>query len=61
MAQELSNLLAPCVVKYRSEMHMGAEHGYALPDRDIFDAPAAARDWELIFAMWQRQLGAAGA
>ena len=32
-------------------------HGYALPDRDIFDKPAANRDWENIFAMFRRQLG----
>ncbi len=56
MAEELGNLLRSCAVKYRSEMHVGAEHGYALPDRDIFDAQAAAKDWGLIFAMWQRQL-----
>ena len=34
----------------------GAEHGYALPDRDIFDKKAAERDWELIFAMFHRQI-----
>jgi hypothetical protein len=28
-----------------------------LPDRDIFDKPAANRDWENIFAMFKRQLG----
>jgi carboxymethylenebutenolidase len=60
MAEELGRLLAPCAVKYRSTMHMGIEHGYALPDRDIFDAKAAAKDWGIIFPMWQRQLGAAG-
>ena len=60
MAEELGNLLKPCAVKYQSEMHMDVEPGYALPDRDIFDAQAAAKDWGLIFAMWQRQLGAAG-
>lgn len=58
MAEELGRLLEPCAVKYRSEMHMGIEHGYALPDRDIFDAKAAAKDWGLIFAMWRRQLAA---
>jgi hypothetical protein len=36
----------------------GAEHGYALPDRDIHDKTAANRDWELIFAMFRRQLSA---
>ena len=44
-------------VRYRSIVHAGTEHGYALPDRDIFDKPAANRDWENIFAMFRRQLG----
>jgi carboxymethylenebutenolidase len=38
-------------------VHPGTEHGYALPDRDIFAKPAANRDWENIFAMFRRQLG----
>ena len=43
-------------VKFSCELHKGAEHGYALPDRDIHDKQAANRDWELMFAMWRRQL-----
>ena len=56
MIDELGALLAPCQVKYTREIHKGAEHGYALPDRDIFDKRAAERDWELIFAMFHRQI-----
>ena len=37
-------------------VHRGADHGYALPDRDVFDKQAANRDWERIFAMFRRQL-----
>ncbi len=44
-------------VKYRDIVHAGTEHGYALPDRDIFHKAAANRDWEHIFAMFRRQLG----
>jgi len=44
-------------VRYRHIVHAGTEHGYALPDRDIFDKPASNRDWENIFAMFRRQLG----
>jgi carboxymethylenebutenolidase len=44
-------------VRYRSIVHPGTVHGYALPDRDIFDKAAANRDWEHIFAMFKRQLG----
>ncbi len=56
MIKELGGVLAGCAVKYRSEFHPGAEHGYALPNRDIHDKRAANRDWELIFAMFLRQL-----
>jgi carboxymethylenebutenolidase len=44
-------------VKFSHQLHKGADHGYALPDRDIHDKQAANRDWELMFAMWRRQLG----
>jgi carboxymethylenebutenolidase len=44
-------------VRYRGQVHIGADHGYALPDRDVFDKAAANRDWEQIFTMYRRQLG----
>jgi carboxymethylenebutenolidase len=56
--QALSEAFAGCPVDYRYEVHPGAEHGYALPDRDIHDKRAANRDWELVFAMFRRQLSA---
>jgi len=46
-------------VKYVNEFHLGAEHGYALPDRDVYHKLAANRDWELIFAMFRGQLAPA--
>ena len=58
MIKELDELLRPCEVVYRYAIHAGAVHGYALPNRDIFDARAAARDWEMIFAMFHRQIPA---
>jgi len=58
MVQQLGELLKPCQVKYTHEVHKNAEHGYALPDRDVFDKQAAERDWELIFAMFHRQIPA---
>ncbi len=48
--------LATSPVKYHWEVHAGADHGYALPDRDVHDKQAANRDWELIFAMFHRQI-----
>jgi carboxymethylenebutenolidase len=57
MIHELGLLLRGCPVRYHHEIHTGAVHGYALPDRDIHLKAAANRDWELIFAMYRRQLG----
>jgi len=56
--QALGEAFAASPVRYFHELHPGAEHGYALPDRDIHDKRAANRDWELIFAMFRRQLSA---
>jgi carboxymethylenebutenolidase len=56
MVAELGELLRPCPVTYRHAIHAGALHGYALPNRDIFHPHAAARDWEMIFAMFHRQI-----
>ncbi len=57
MIEELGALLRDCPVRYHHEIHAGAVHGYALPDRDIHHKAGANRDWELIFAMYRRQLG----
>jgi carboxymethylenebutenolidase len=43
-------------LRYRAIVHQGAHHGYALPDRDVYDKHRANRDWELIFALFHRQL-----
>ena len=43
-------------VVYDDVMHHGADHGYAIPDRDVYDKRAADRDWERIFAMYRRVL-----
>ena len=45
-----SPAVASCIV------HKGANHGYALPERDVFDKHAANCDWERIFAMFRRRL-----
>jgi carboxymethylenebutenolidase len=56
--ETLSKLFAgESAVQYRHIVHAGTEHGYALPDRDVFHKAAANRDWERIFAMFRRELG----
>lgn len=44
-------------VRFRLEIHRGAEHGYSLPERESFNKRAANRDWEIIFPMLRRVLG----
>ena len=56
MIQELEKLLKPCPVQYRFIIHPGTAHGYSLPDRDVHDKQATARDWEHIFAMFHRRI-----
>ncbi len=56
MVRELEALLRRCPVTYHHAIHPGAVHGYALPNRDIFHPQAAARDWEMIFGMFRRQI-----
>jgi carboxymethylenebutenolidase len=56
MVHRLNELLKPCQVRYTHVIHKGVEHGYALPDRDIYDKRATERDWEMIFAMFHRQI-----
>jgi carboxymethylenebutenolidase len=51
----IENALRDSKVKFMYEVHKGADHGYALPDRDVYDKHAANRDWELIFQMFHRQ------
>jgi carboxymethylenebutenolidase len=41
---------------YFDTLHEGVPHGYAIPDRDVYAKHAAFRDWELIFAMYDRVL-----
>ncbi len=57
IAKTLDGLLASRPnLKYRSVTHAGAHHGYAIPDRDVYDRAAAEKDWAEIFAMFSRTL-----
>lgn len=41
---------------YRHSVHKGVRHGYALPDRDVYNKQATFTDWSHIFAMFRRRL-----
>lgn len=53
---QIEDILKDCSVRSSACLHEGAHHGYALPDRNIYDRDAAERDWEHIFAMFHRQI-----
>ena len=56
MIEELEKLMKGCSVHYQFTIHPGTEHGYSLPERDVHDKHATARDWEAIFAMLHRRM-----
>ena len=56
MIAELEALARKHGIDYRQQVHAGASHGYALPQRDVYDHEATERDWDAIFAMFERQL-----
>ena len=55
----LERIVRDCTVRCSIETHVGVDHGYALPDRDIYDAAASAKDWERVFALFGHELEAA--
>jgi carboxymethylenebutenolidase len=38
------------------ELYPGVEHGFAFPQRAVYDKTAAERHWERLFALWGRNL-----
>jgi carboxymethylenebutenolidase len=55
-AAQISTAMTSSAAKFSYEIHAGTEHGYALPNRDIYNKAAAMRDCELILAMFHRQI-----
>ena len=43
-------------VAYSASVHAGAQHGYTMPDRNVYNHVAAENDWTAIFEMFRRQL-----
>jgi carboxymethylenebutenolidase len=56
VVERVNSALKGLAVRNTSRVHPGAQHGYAIPDRDVFDKHAANADWEQIFAMLRRQV-----
>ena len=41
---------------FHERIHPATDHGYAIPDRDVFNEEAASADWETVFGMFRRTL-----
>jgi carboxymethylenebutenolidase len=55
--QRLESALLDAKVKHRIEWYPRVEHGFVFPRRDgIYNAPAAERHWERLFALFGRTL-----
>jgi carboxymethylenebutenolidase len=57
MVAELRQLLQEAGSPGELELYPGVHHGFAFPQRKVFDKPAAERHWERLIALYRRRLG----
>lgn len=57
MVAELRTLFARAGSPGELEIYPGVHHGFAFPQRKIYDKPAAERHWERLIALYRRRLG----
>jgi carboxymethylenebutenolidase len=57
MVQALDASLKDAGVNAEVEIYAGVHHGFAFPQRAVYDKPAAERHWERLFALFRRNLG----
>ena len=57
MVEELRELLRRAGTAGELELHRGVHHGFAFPQRKVYDKPAAERHWERLIALYRRHLG----
>ncbi len=53
---DLKTLLDKHDIKHELKMFPGTEHGFAFPERAIYNTLAAEETWAKMFAMWDRTL-----
>ena len=56
-AQRIVRLTQLVGVRHQIELYPGVHHGFAFPERKIYDKPAAERHWERLIALYRRRLG----
>jgi len=57
MVAELQGLFAASGAAGEIEIYSGVHHGFAFPERKIYDRAAAERHWERLIALYRRRLG----
>ena len=57
MVDGLEKHLAAVGANARVERYAGVHHGFAFPQRPVYDKPAAERHWERLHALFRRNLG----
>ena len=57
MVAELKSLFEKSGAAGELEMYPGVHHGFAFPQRKIYDQPAAERHWERLISLYRRRLG----
>ncbi len=57
MVEELQGLFNASGNPGELEMYPGVHHGFAFPERKVYDQPAAERHWERLIALYRRRLG----
>lgn len=56
MVEELRSLFEQSGNSGELEVYPGVHHGFAFPQRPIYDKPAAERHWERLHALYRRRL-----
>ena len=57
MVAELKALFDAAEVCGELEMYPGAHHGFAFPERKIYDIASAERHWERLITLYRRRIG----
>ena len=57
MVAQLKTLLDASGALGELEIYPGAHHGFAFPERKIYDKASAERHWERLIALYRRRLG----
>ena len=57
MVDELRRLFKASGAAGELEIYPGVHHGFAFPERRVYDKPAAERHWERLIALYRRRLG----